>query len=306
MASLFYLSQFYTTTLSVSGGINTSVTTGIVLNSVSGIADTTKPGVALLNYSDPLDTDVAEWITFTSINSTTKTLQGVTRGAEGYSAKAHSNGVTIAFPISKSHVNNIVDKLNGDDTLDNDLDFGSTTNIQVSGSDPYAIISLPAESWTPTTTSGCGGPTQIEAATNDIDYFALEFDASSDENAFKNFRMPENWDAGAIQFRYVWTNAGGGAAETVTMELSGRSFADDDAIDQAVGTPIEVADTWIAQGDIHYSAWSSDVTLAGTPAAGEWVHLELMRDVSEDNLTGDARIIEVQVRYKISKYQAGA
>ncbi len=187
----------------------------------------------------------------------------------------------------------------------NDLDLNdSTGNIQVNSTDPYMIISLPAESWTPTTTSPCGGPTQIEAATNDIDYFALEFDASSDENAFKNFRMPDNWDAGPIQFRYVWTNAGGGSAETVVMELAGRSYANDDAIDQAVGTPIEVSDTWIAQGDIHYSGWSADVTLAGTAAAGEWVHLELMRDVSEDDLTGDARIIEVQLRYRISQYEA--
>lgn len=179
---------------------------------------------------------------------------------------------------------------------------GATDNIQVNGADPYRTITLPASSWFPTTTSGCASATQVEAATNDIDYYALDFDASSDENAFCNFAMPDSWDAGAIQFRYFWTNAGGGAAETVVFELSGRSFANDDAIDQAVGTPIEVSDTWIAQGDVHISSWSSDVTLAGTPAAGEFVHLELMRDVSEDNLTGDARILAVQIRYKQAQY----
>ncbi len=114
--------------------------------------------------------------------------------------------------------------------------------------------------------------------------------------------MPDSWDAGVIQFRYTWTNAGGGAAETVTFELSGISYADNDAIDAAVGTPVELADTWIAQGDVHHSGWSGDVTLAGTPAAGEWVHLEVMRDVSEDDLTGDARLMSLQIRYKQAQF----
>lgn len=81
-----------------------------MLQSVSGL-DTTKPSVALVNYVDPLNESIAEWITYTSINSTTKELQGVVRGAEKGSGKSHSNGVAIAFPISESHINNINDVL---------------------------------------------------------------------------------------------------------------------------------------------------------------------------------------------------
>lgn len=105
----YYLNQFISTTLSTVGGIDDSQTTGIKIASVSGI-DITKPGIACLSYSDPLLTASAEWITFTSIDGTNE-LQGVTRGAEGYAAKAHSNGVTVAFPISKSHINNLNDAL---------------------------------------------------------------------------------------------------------------------------------------------------------------------------------------------------
>ena len=83
--------------------------------------------------------------------------------------------------------------------------------------------------------------------------------------------------------------------------MSGRSYADDDAVDQAVGTAVEVSDTWIANGDVHISDWSGDVTITGA-GAGELVHLELMRDVSEDDLGGDARLIGVQIRYKESQY----
>lgn len=124
-STIYYESQYFTTTLSKVGGINASQTTGIVLQSVSGIFNTAKPGIALLNYSDPLSTTTAEWVTFTSINSTTKTLVGVTRGAEGFSAKTHDNGVTVAFPHSKSHVNQMATLLEGIDT--GDTVVGKTT-----------------------------------------------------------------------------------------------------------------------------------------------------------------------------------
>ena len=51
-STIYYESQYFTTTLSKVGGINASQTTGIVLQSVSGIFNTAKPGVALLNYAD--------------------------------------------------------------------------------------------------------------------------------------------------------------------------------------------------------------------------------------------------------------
>jgi hypothetical protein len=184
-----------------------------------------------------------------------------------------------------------------------DIQLPDNGNVKDDASaDPWKTISLSARAWQPTTTAGCASVVKIEAGTNDIDYDVLDFDTGTDENAYVNFCMPGNWDAGVIQFRYIWTNAAGLTTETLTFELSGISYADSDAIDAAVGTPVEVADTWLAQGDIHISAWSGDVTIAGTPAAGELVHLEIMRDISEDNLTGDARLIEVQIRYRESSY----
>lgn len=165
-------------------------------------------------------------------------------------------------------------------------------------------IDLPAQAWSPTTTNGCAAVATVEAGTNDIDYKVLDFDKDSDENAFVNWKMPESYDGGPIRFKFIWTTASGegGAAETVVFELSGRAYANDDAIDQAVGTAIEVLDTWIADGDLHESAWSDPVTLAGTPVGGQWVHLEIMRDVSEDDLGGDARLIGIQIEYGINRF----
>lgn len=67
MVTLYYGPSYFTTSLNVGGGINDTQTTGIVIQSVSGL-DITKPGILCISYADPIDTSVAEWITFTSIN----------------------------------------------------------------------------------------------------------------------------------------------------------------------------------------------------------------------------------------------
>ena len=124
MANLFKANQYVSTTLATAGGIDDSQTTDIELQSVTGI-DTAEPGICCISYSSPVDTDNAEWVTYTSINSGTKKLEGVTRGAEGFSAKSHAYGVTVAFPISESHINNLVDALSiGGDSTD-----GVTTTL---------------------------------------------------------------------------------------------------------------------------------------------------------------------------------
>lgn len=126
-----YLQQFVTTSLNVGGGIDASQTTGIVLQSLNNI-DATKPSVACISWADPLSTSVAEWVTYTSINSTTNELQGVTRGAEGYSAKTHSNGATVAFPLSKAHVNEVNDSVDTGWVIVNEtFTYASATTITV-------------------------------------------------------------------------------------------------------------------------------------------------------------------------------
>ena len=111
MATLKYLSQYFTTALNVGGGIDDSQTTGIILLDVSGV-DITKPGQICITYSDPIDTSVAEWIDYTSINGSNE-LVGAVRGREGYSAHAHLQSATVAFVMSASHHNDVVDLLNG-------------------------------------------------------------------------------------------------------------------------------------------------------------------------------------------------
>lgn len=112
--ALYYAQQYAITKLSVSGGIDNSQTTGIVIQSTTGI-DTTKAGILCIGWSDPLVDGSYEYVSYTSINGS-KELQGVTRGAEGSTAITHDNLVDVAWVLTESHINNINDKLTGADT----------------------------------------------------------------------------------------------------------------------------------------------------------------------------------------------
>ena len=114
--------------------------------------------------------------------------------------------------------------------------------------------------------------------------------------------MPDSYDGGTVTARFIWTNAAGLTTETVRWGIKARGYADSDAIDQAYGAEVTVDDTWLAQGDVHISAASGAVTIGGSPAGGQWVTFRVMRDVSDGTLTGDARLLAVQIEYGINAY----
>jgi len=125
----------------------------------------------------------------------------------------------------------------------------------------------------------------------------LEFDNAAIEYCQWSAGMPADWDAGTITAVFHWTCAGGQAAETVRWYLQARSMGNDDAIDQGWGAGAFVDDTFIANGDEHVTPATSALTVEGTPAAGERMQFRGYRDVNNDDLTGDARLIQAVITY---------
>jgi len=149
----------------------------------------------------------------------------------------------------------------------------------------------------PSTTNGCAGADKKEYGTNGIDVFTLAFDKDSDEYAQWSVVMPSDWDGGTVTAVFYWTYATGSATETVEWNCQGRSYANDEALDQAWGTAQAVSDTAIAAGDLHVSSATSAITLGGTPAASEFVQFRVHRDVSDDDLAGDALLLAVMITF---------
>lgn len=153
----------------------------------------------------------------------------------------------------------------------------------------------------PATTSGAEAG-QYEATTNKNNIKYLAFDNSSDEYAHFSIPSPLYWDASTITAKFYWTTESGSSAQTVEWGIQAVATADNDTLDVAYGTAQTVSDTWIANNDQHTTSATSAITIAGSPAAGEYIDFRIFRDVSEDDLGGDAWLLGVQISFGIDKY----
>jgi hypothetical protein len=155
---------------------------------------------------------------------------------------------------------------------------------------------IPAAQWIPRTTTGCGIDSR-ELSTNKINTDELLFDAGTDEFAQCMIVMPSNWNAGTITAKFHWTASTGSG--DVIWGLSGRAYANDDALDQAQGTAQTVTDTLTATNDLDISSATGAITLGGTAAAGNPVIFEVYRDANAggDTLAADARLLGVEISY---------
>jgi len=178
------------------------------------------------------------------------------------------------------------------------------------GSDPaWAAVSasgggstnvwIPASAWIPRTTTGAGIDSR-EQSTNKINTDELLFDAGTDEFAQAMIVMPNNWNAGTVTAKFHWTASTGSG--DVVWGLQGRAYANDDALDQAMGTAQTATDTLTATNDVDISPATSAITLGGTAASGNPVIFQVYRDADAagDTLAADARLLGVEISYTAS------
>jgi hypothetical protein len=149
----------------------------------------------------------------------------------------------------------------------------------------------------PSTTTGCAANAKVETGTNKLNYYALDFDAATQEYAEWSVIMPSDYNAGTVTAVFYWTAASGSG--DVVWGLQAMSGGNDDALDIAYGTAQEVTDTLIAAGDVHVTAATSAITIAGTPAAGDFVNFRVYRKAADgaDTLAADARLLGVRVTF---------
>ncbi|KKM27860.1 hypothetical protein LCGC14_1570470 [marine sediment metagenome] len=216
---------------------------------------------------------------------------------------AAANPVWAALPTATTSVQGIAELATVAEA-NAGTDTGRTVTPDSIGS-PIRSIVLTAAGGAPSTTTPCAGPTKVEAGTNDVDYWVLDFDATSDEYAFWGpIAMPENYGGGTFTAIFYWTTTNT-STNGVAWAIQMKSLDNSDAIDAAWGTAVVTTDDNLsAAGDVLVTAASSAITPSGTASAPEMLFVRVFRDVSDanDDMTQDARLIAIKIEYSAEGY----
>lgn len=168
----------------------------------------------------------------------------------------------------------------------------------------YRQLWIGAGAMIPRTTNGAASDTN-EYATNDVMADRLLFDTTTEEGVGFWCNFTDQWGAGTVKVKFYWTADSGSGG--VAWGIAGQAYADDAAIDQALGTQVVTTDTLTATGDLCVTAASSAVTIADA-AAGLPVYFEITREVANgsDTLAADAALLGVMIQYQESATEQSA
>ena len=307
--------QFYVLKNSTSGSQN------VVFKYVSGSGDsvTVAPGAVKLVYAtanDGTNPDIDDcgFITASSTDTlTNKTLTSPiigtkisdTNSNELFNLTATSSAVNeLTFANAATGNNPSFTASGGDSNVGIDLKTKGTGVIRAEDGDGNVAavkiagketIWVPAVAMYPNTTNGCANIAQTELS-NGPELKTLDFDKDSDEFAQFAVAFPKSWNEGTVTFQAFFT-ANSTDTGTTSWALQGVALADNGDLNTAFGTA--VAPTAKAMSgtanDLAVTAESGAVTIAGSPSTDEYVFFQIFRDVSEDTLTADAKLLGVKL-----------
>lgn len=151
------------------------------------------------------------------------------------------------------------------------------------------------------TTSGAASGT-AETSTNKVMLKTLDFDSASTEYAQFAIRMPKSWNLGTVTAAFTWSHPATTTDFGVSWAIQAVALSNDDGLDTAFGSLVQVVDTGGTTDDIYMSAESGAITIGGTPAAQDYVVFQVSRDHDEtgDTMAVDARLHGVSLYYTIN------
>lgn len=136
--------------------------------------------------------------------------------------------------------------------------------------------------------AGCRTGTNFQKGT-------LDFDSATDESAFFGFRVPSDWTS-TVDVAFLWSSTTTETNSAVWGVQMG-CVADNETDDPALNTASTVTDAYGGTSASKVMIASvTGITTTGC-AANEYAHVRVYRDADNgsDNLTGDARLIAVEM-----------
>jgi hypothetical protein len=221
-----------------------------------------------------------------TITPTTSTIDGaatltLTAGSSAVIFSDGTNYQTVAFRLATTA----------------QADAGTAADVAVtpagllSAATGIETIWVPAVAMYSRTTNGAGVGT-AEMSTNRNMIVSLDFDPTTTEYAQFSVRMPKSWNEGTVTFVPLWSHPSTTTNFGVVWQLQAVAISDDDAQDVAFGTAQSSTDTGGTTNDLYIGPASSAITVAGSPAAQDYVLFQIYRDTANgsDTLAVDARL----------------
>ena len=140
---------------------------------------------------------------------------------------------------------------------------------------------------------------QVETTATRPDLKVWDFDASTQQYTQFTVAMPKSWNEGTLTYQVYWSPSTTNTGDCI-FGLQAVACADDDTIDVAYGTAVEVTDAGIGTvEDQQISSESGALTVAGSPAAGEQTYFQLFRKAADgsDTFTGESRVLGIKIFY---------
>ena len=164
--------------------------------------------------------------------------------------------------------------------------------VKVAGKE---TIWVPAVAMYPNSTNGCADLEQTELS-NGPELKTLDFDKDSDEFAQFAVAFPKSWNEGTITFQAFFTAASTDTG-TTSWALQAVALADNGDLNTAFGTAVAPTAKAMSgtSNDLAVTAESGAVTIAGSPSTDEYVFFQIFRDVSEDDLNADAKLLGIKL-----------
>lgn len=263
--------------------------------------DVTNPNIVDVGYSQITGTETLTNKTLESPKIGTGLFDS--NGAESIKFTATGSAVNEFTVANAATGNDPALSVTGDDAnIDLNLIAKGTGVVQSNGSAVKVAgketIWIPSSAMYPTTTNGCANLEQTELTAGQPELKSLDFDPSSDENAQFAVAFPKSWDPSQLLMYQVFWTANSTNTGNCIWNLKGVAVANDDAIDAAFGTGIDITDAHSGTAnDLNVTAQSASVTVAGSPAADEEVFFNISRDADAggDTFTGDAKLLGIKL-----------
>jgi hypothetical protein len=202
-------------------------------------------------------------------------------------AAATASGDAVRFEQAALVANNL-----------SDLASASTARTNLGVAYGKQSIWVPAGAMTPRSTNGAA-PGLIEMTTNKNMVATLDFDASTQEFAQFDIRMPKSWNESTVSFVPVWSHPSTATNFGAVWGLDAVAASDNDALDVAFGTEQTSNDTGGTTNNCYQGPESAAITIAGSPAAGDLVMFRIHRNPAHasDTMAVDARLHGVLLLY---------